>query len=98
MYQPLASHSGAPAKRVSVDDSESAAVPVSRKRSDRLTGEFVLTGLTTDDEQPIAPRRRKYSWVVTAALRFAQVDDPIARLPRSHGYTQVPVSRVDRFH
>ena len=51
----------APAKRVSVDDSESTAVPVGRKRSNRLTGELVVTGLASDDEQPIAPRRRKYS-------------------------------------
>ena len=51
----------APAKRVSVDDSESAAVPVSRKSSDRLTGELVVTGLASDDEQPIAPRSEKSS-------------------------------------
>jgi hypothetical protein len=47
---------------VSVDDSESAAVPVRRKPSNRLTGELVVAALASEDEQPIAPCRRKYSW------------------------------------
>ena len=60
----------APAKRVSGDDSESAAMPVWRKRPDRLTGELLVAGLTSEDEQPIAPRRRKYGWSHHCSIPF----------------------------
>jgi hypothetical protein len=58
---------------MSIDDSESTAVPVGRRRSNRLPGELVVTGLAHDDEQPIAPRRRKYSWDRHCSIRFAQI-------------------------
>jgi len=61
---------GAPAKGVSVDDSESTAVPVWRKRSNRLAGELVVTALACDNEQSIAPGRRKYSWGCHRSIPF----------------------------
>jgi hypothetical protein len=55
---------------VSVDDSESTAVPVGRKRSNRLTGELVVTALARDDEQAIVPSRHKYSWGCHRSIPF----------------------------
>jgi hypothetical protein len=52
----------ASAKRMSIDDGKGAAMPVGLKRSNRLTSELLLASLTGEGEQPIAPRRRKYSW------------------------------------
>ena len=47
-----------------IDDRKSAALPIGRQRADGVTGEFVVSGLANDDEQPILPRRRKDSWDV----------------------------------
>jgi hypothetical protein len=55
---------------MSVDDCESAAMPVWRKRSNRVTGELLVASLAGEHEQTIAPRRRKYNWSPHRSILF----------------------------
>jgi hypothetical protein len=45
-------------------------MPVGRKRPNRLTGELLVAGLASEDEQSIAPRRRKYGWNHHGSIPF----------------------------
>ena len=52
----------APPKRVSVNDGESAAIPVGCKRFNRMTGELMIAACAVNDEESISPGRRQYRW------------------------------------
>jgi hypothetical protein len=54
-------------------------MPVRRKRPNPLTGKLVMAVLTRDDEQAIAPCRRKYSWGVIGESYFGLVIRQSAR-------------------
>jgi hypothetical protein len=50
------------AKRVSIDDNESASILIWCKASHRVTGKFLASRFASEDEQPVAPGGRKYAW------------------------------------
>jgi hypothetical protein len=66
-----------PAKRVLINDSQRTSMPIGRKRSHRLTGEFLIVGRARKDEQTIAPRCDKYVW-----LRHWSILKPVRALAK----------------
>jgi hypothetical protein len=83
-------------------------MPVCRNRSNRTTGELLVARLAGEDEQTIAPGRRKYDWsphrsILLASRRSRRTscvpnmpcDEPRARLHRVAWHLDDRVAQVD---